>query len=1120
MKRWIAVTVALVFIAGCSGIGGSGNRLLPGIDGLSPDTHRENLRAYVTMRIPRHHRGEREPMHPSTISPFTESVGIAVNGGHNNVFDTTPASPDCSIGNTGTTCTFAIAVRAGNDTFVVSTYSGAGGTGVILNRGTAVIAIAKGKTNSVHVSLGIVVSTTADSGQGSLRYAIGSANPGDTVMFTLAAGTTITVATPITLNTNVSIAGPGVTASTRVHRTRRGIKSNTTFSGITISGGGAHQVFVVNAGVTATISGLIVTDGSASVLHHPGGAISNLGTLTLTGDAITDSTSLVTTLRTHRRAAILHPHCTTLNEYGGGVYNNGTLTITGSTFDSNVVSNVNACSSGFGGAIYNDQYGTLTSTGNTYSNNGGYEGGAVYNNSTYGQAFFTNDKFVSNFGCAAANGCATTGCVVASSCSNYAQGDGGAIYDNDGPGITVTSSTFTGNVVGGDSPDSIGEGGALYLGTGAPLLAGSTFVSNEAGGGTSNCSDGEGGAIYESAAGALEIDADTFTNNFAGGDSYGRGGAIYNNSNADRGSDDTFTGNVTFGNGSDCATSNETGIGGAIYANYGLNLSNSAFSSNVATGEIKGEGGAIYENAASVLSGDTFTSNSVVGTSVNDDDSYGYGAAIYNGNSLKVSNSTFTSNSAQCIGPYGHECYGGAIYDSGGLTSSNDTFSSNTASTDYPDNGYVDGAAIYGSAVLSSTRDTFKSNKGTSSYEGDGGAIYNTGITNLSGDTFTSNAITGTEYAYGGAAELDAGNSTVENSTFSGNTAGTGTQEGYGGGVYLDQSAVIGGSTFSGNTATSGGGGLYDAGGAAIISSSFTGNTVSAALPYYGGGGIYEDSSEEIEDSTISGNTVNPIGLYAGGGGIYVDSSVALIDSTVSGNTTTGNLAATGGGGIFNYKNLAVANSTITGNSSTTNGGGLFNYNSGGNALLANATIYQNKAAGSGGNIENDYTLIMDNTIAAGGSAATGLDVDNPGTLTEGDYNLIQAPVTGNATGGTKSNDILGKDPKLLALANNGGPTYTNADQASTISPGTAYITWSAASNGTCGNVTDMGADQRGYTRGAGLKCDIGAYEFSGAPSAIRPHFKHPNWPNEHYRHHHTAAPPFKVVHHAKGASK
>ena len=259
------------------------------------------------------------------------------------------------------------------------------------------------------------------------------------------------------------------------------------------------------------------------------------------------------------------------------MYNNGTIIVSGTTFDGNTVNSgaIASCAAiyGYGGAVFNDLQRDFFSSGNTYTNNAAYNGGAVYNYSEYGQASFTGDTFDANLGCTAATGCPTSGCT--STCTSYAYGYGGAIYDDYGPGVTIAGSVFKGNVAGGNSPGSYGYGGALYLDEGSPSVTGSTFIGNLAGGGTSNKSEGYGGAMYWCGSSAgMQLNNDTFTGNKAGGDYYGEGGAI-EACDPFSGSNDTFTGNVAFGNGS-AQESNGEGEGGAIYEDDGLALSDSS----------------------------------------------------------------------------------------------------------------------------------------------------------------------------------------------------------------------------------------------------------------------------------------------------------------------------------------------------------------------------------------------------------------------------------------------------------------------------------------------------------------------------------------------------------------
>jgi hypothetical protein len=1078
MKRLTFVAVA--FLVGCNGMGSGANRFLPASAGSAdsagavtqaiPDVQRgAQTKVHLTMTIPkRHRRNEARAVHPWTISSLTQSVSISVNSGAAQVFNATRSSAACKAGPSGTVCTFVVNAPVGADTFVIATYSSAGGVGTKLDQGSAVFNVVRGKNNAPSVRLGPVVTTTADTGIGSLRYAIGAANAGDTIVLLLPAASTITLSSPLSVANRLSIAGPGVTASARRH----GRQPKTTYSGVTLSGGGTQQIFAIAAGATATISGLILTHGKATTTS--GGAINNAGTLTLVSDVFTDNSTNVTSplairaphppsvkksrsQKHHAHARppeqstrIRHPHCSNTYQIGGAIYNNGTLNVSGTIFDGNTVgSDFASCIYGYGGAIFNDIHGVLTSSGNTYTNNAGYNGGAVYNYGEYGQATFAHDTFDANLGCTAATGCPTSGCTT--TCTSSAQGEGAAIYDDYGTGIAVTSCIFENNVAGGNTPDSYGEGGALYLTEGSVTITGSTFSNNLAGGGTTNESEGYGGAIYWDGSGAgLHLTSDTFTNNRASGDRVGEGGAI-EASEPIVGSADTFTGNVATGSGS-AQYADGYAQGGAIDEDDGLSMSGSTFSGNKATAASSVDGGAINADDPTTLSGDTFTSNTATATGSGGVAPSAYGGAIYTSDGLALTRNVFTSNKATTGGSLATEIEGGAIYNDDTMSSFGDSFVSNSVT------------ATAGTSVAA-----------------EGGAIFNDDLLTVTGDTFTTNSATSTHDSYGGALYNDYSNTAISNATFGSNTA-TGTTEGQGGAIYDDGGLTLSGSVVSKNTASSSGGGIFAAESETIAGVTITGNTVVSAHDVYGGGGgIYGDDSLTITNSTISGNTVTVANTYAGGGGIYNYSGLSISGTTISGNVVLGSGSGSGGGGIFSFDSVAMLNSTIVGNRSSIDGGGYMTYGTYVNSLQ-NVTIYQNAATVSGGNINNPYTMTLTNTIVAGGTAPTGPDITNTGTITSGDYNIVQTAVSGTALSGTTTHDQTA-NPLLLALSNNGGPTFTNADQ--TASPGRAKIPFSG---GMCNGVTGSNIDQRGFTRGAAGRCDAGAFEFSGAPSAIRQH--------------------------------
>lgn len=316
-------------------------------------------------------------------------------------------------------------------------------------------------------------------GSGSLRDAINQANAAggtNTILFT-GAGASGTIllnggffGLPVIQN-NLTIQGPGAGTLT----VQRPAANPQTFG-----------IFVINTGFTAAISGLTITGGDNTMAD--GGAIENLGTLTLTNSVITGNS--VTSSTTYG--------------YGGGVDNQGTLTVDGCAFSNNSASSTfKAGPIGAGGAIgcryqagQNPQF---RITNSTFSNNTATFGGAVQ-----------------IFGTAQIGNCSFAG--------NQATGGGGAI-DNLG-NMTLTNSVITGNSVAASA--FVAQGGGVEN-VGTLAVDGCTFANNSASSTYAARPFGYGGAIsnvYNSAHDhAVTITNSTFANNSAvtGGaiDSYG-----------------------------------------------------------------------------------------------------------------------------------------------------------------------------------------------------------------------------------------------------------------------------------------------------------------------------------------------------------------------------------------------------------------------------------------------------------------------------------------------------------------------------------------------------------------------------------------------------------------------
>ena len=248
-----------------------------------------------------------------------------------------------------------------------------------------------------------------------------------------------------------------------------------------------------------------------------------------------------------------------------------------------------------------------------------------------------------------------------------------------------------------------------------------------------------------------------------------------------------------------------------------------------------------------------------------------------------------------------------------------------------------------------------------------------------------------------------------------------------------------------------------------------------------GGVAIGEGGNMQIERCTVAGNlATNRPGGNAKGGGIYNDGALAISNSTVSDNETRIDLLnnpnqISGGAGIFNDRNsrvLDISDSTIARNRVTGDGVGLRR----------------------GGGVLNDASIpiTVRNTIVAGNEAPNRKDVE--GRFTSGGYNLIgnvaadgdasppnfQHGVNHDQVGGAGRPPI---DPRLGALADNGGPTLTMA-----LLSGSPAIDQGLSSFAVDQRGGERRVDVAGIPNAAGGDgSDVGAFELSAAsPGTLR----------------------------------
>lgn len=219
-----------------------------------------------------------------------------------------------------------------------------------------------------------------------------------------------------------------------------------------------------------------------------------------------------------------------------------------------------------------------------------------------------------------------------------------------------------------------------------------------------------------------------------------------------------------------------------------------------------------------------------------------------------------------------------------------------------------------------------------------------------------------------------------------------------------------------------------------------------------------------------------------GGGGVFNNHSSTL---AVSGSTISGN-EGRDGGGIGSTGAAAIVNTTISSNRSRARGGGLDAQNS--TMSVTHGTIFGNASdvdasggdgAGGGVFFYGDYgALVLRNTIVAGNVNGSGSGPDcatSSGRLpiTSEGHNLIANP-TDCDIAGPQTGDVLGLDPLLGPLSNNGGATRTHLPQ-----PGSP-----ALDAGDPAFVPPPQYDQRGagFPRVLNERLDIGAVETSYFP--------------------------------------
>jgi uncharacterized repeat protein (TIGR02543 family) len=473
----------------------------------------------------------------------------------------------------------------------------------------------------------------------------------------------------------------------------------------------------------------------------------------------------------------------------------------------------------------------------------------------------------------------------------------------------------------------------------------------------------------------------------------------------------------------------------------------------------------------------------------------GEGGALFNdGGIVTLLQCTFTKNRVaggtgpvdSYFGPTRDEARpgqgnGGAILNRGGeLVAINSSFSKNTArdgqAAALPVGGFIPrGAEARGGAI----------------YSRDGGMVLlsNVYVTACSATV----AALSWGHAKGGALYLEDGVLTIEKSILSDNVS------------MADPAEFL---AFSSRPAPASAGAIFAAGGRLTVRRTEVSNNKaqgSLGARHSGtgagaGGGIFSAGDCLIVESTIRFNkalagTFSSVNADGSGGGLYSIGKAVVLGSTFHSNQAAGGDSGSFGtifpdyppgngfgGGIWNSGELSVTNSTLALNrasggarvglkhpSGDALGGGIFNTN--GTVYLMNVSLGSNQAisiesnfetplpgATLGGNLCNaSGTLSLRNTLLAHGEEGG----NGAGSLTDAGFNM-SSDASCSFASGTSFNLT---DPRVLGLADNGGPTPTLALDRD--SPAIDFGTTIGAPS----------LDQRGRPRPTGASGDIGAFE-------------------------------------------
>ncbi len=215
------------------------------------------------------------------------------------------------------------------------------------------------------------------------------------------------------------------------------------------------------------------------------------------------------------------------------------------------------------------------------------------------------------------------------------------------------------------------------------------------------------------------------------------------------------------------------------------------------------------------------------------------------------------------------------------------------------------------------------------------------------------------------------------------------------------------------------------------------------------------------------------------GGGIYVGNNSRTIQGTGFGGITLQRTLASVGQPIITFagtggNTLTLNGLTIEGGNVSGDGGGVNSQANGGNLVISNSVIRNNRATGLGGGVNGGYggnITITNSTISGNTSGSNG-----GGIFKSGGFNISGSTISGNSSTGS-----WGGGAALLASCNNGSvvnSTISGNLAASGIGSGLDLESYSCEGSATIVITNNTIANNAG-SAGVNLGCYGHSYKFS-----------------------------------------